>query len=120
MKTIEIIDPINGKGRGREYFVGEKEDGDENSIYLGLIVRDEKGHLMDKALVTVTATDSSQNRSMQGTGNRRKIIEDGHRVSVPYYPYRYEFKIAGKHTITFEYEGIAEMVELLVKDKKSE
>ena len=68
--------------------------------------------------MTVTATDGRQNKTMDSTGNWTKIVRKGDKKHVPFYPFNYEFRTAGKHVITFECEGVKESVELLIKPKK--
>ena len=112
MKAIQVINPIPGKGLGNREYTAQPEVIDEsNYIELGLIVLDENGKETDKATVSVTATDSSQNKTLVGTGNITPRYEDnGSKRMVPYYPFHYEFKTVGTHTITFESDGMTKSV----------
>ena len=128
MNTLQIISPIAGKGLGRIYVANNYElnpDGtiktghapkEENMIDLGLIIRDENGTYLDGVVVEVEATDESQNKRIAGTGNQTKIYPEGTPVTVPYYPFHYEFKSAGKHTITFKVGDKTESVDLDVTE----
>ena len=118
MISIEIFDPIPHKGRGKDHHTNDRVESEDDYIYLGAIIRDEKGNTLQDRKVTITATDIGQNKIVNSTGTWRKIIRNGIKKSVPYYPFNYEFKTAGKHVITFECEGVTGSVELLVKNKK--
>ena len=51
-----------------------------------------------------------------GIGSVTKIYkEDGTQEIVSYYPFRYEFKTAGQHTIKFTANGMSESITLDVK-----
>lgn len=143
--SLEIINPLNGKGLGpkpdsygtdRGYVAydwdylnstpsiadNERPKGftfpdESNIINIGLVCRDEKGNPVNKAVVTVEATDSTQNKTIHGTGNVTKIRNaEGEESSVHYYPFNYQFKTAGEHTITFTCNGISESVTVTVVD----
>lgn len=117
MISIEIFSPISGKGLEKEHYECDKVESEENYIYLGAIIRDNGDALQDRKVI-VTATDVGQNKTMDSTGNWTKIVRKGDKKHVPFYPFNYEFRTAGKHVITFECEGVKESVELLVKPKK--
>lgn len=125
LAKVEIIDAIPSKGRGRIFKANDYQmnpDGtlkegsvtptDENSIELGLVCYDADGKDRDTAMVVVTATDASQNKTINGTGSVKKVYSDGFEKSVHYYPYRYEFRTPGSHTITFECDGMKTSVDL--------
>lgn len=116
MKTIEIIDPIENKGRNRKFIVDADPHNDDSFVYLGAVVRDENGSALRNATVNITATDETQNKIIESTGNQKKAVIDGAKVILPFYPYTYQFRTAGKHTITFECEGVTELVELSAED----
>lgn len=108
--TLELIDqryPSSQGWRTKTYIVG---DVDKSYVDIGLIVRDgdtSNSHApgsnsRDNVEVIITATDSSQNKTLQGTGNIRTITVND---TVSYYPFSYEFKTAGDHTITFSSLG---------------
>jgi hypothetical protein len=133
MITLEIINPIPGKGMGREYksydwdsFNGvnipdsERPAGfvfpdDSNSILIGLLVKDESGDYLRNKIVEMISIDSTQNKTATGTGDITTIYIDGNKRVVPYYGYNYEFKTAGEHTITFKCEGVETSVTLTAK-----
>lgn len=114
MSTIKIISPIPGKGLGREYKASSQVVDESNYIELGLVVRSDAGQSRNDLQVVITATDSSQNKTLNGTGNETKIYNNGVAEVVSYYPFHYEFKTAGQHTITFSADGLTDHVELTV------
>ena len=128
LAKIEVIDPLSGKGRGREYKAndwqvnpdGTMKEGsvapdDSNSIELGLVCYDANGNDMATPTVTVTATDASQNKTISGTGSVKKIYVEGAEKTVHYYPFHYDFRTVGMHAISFTCEGMSAIVELNAK-----
>jgi hypothetical protein len=103
MITLELFDPIPAKGRGRRYVASPEVVDDSNYIELGLIVKDQDGNILKDKVVEVHATDSSQDKTLNETGNFSP------RINPPsggnYYPFHYEFKTSGPHTISFTCEG---------------
>jgi len=116
MKSITIISPIRGKGLDRTYLSRNEIKDEANYIELGLVVRDDAGEPVNNVSVVITATDDSQNKTLASTGNVTPIYEDGVKIKTSYYPFRYEFKTIGVHTITFVAEGLTEKVELDVAE----
>jgi hypothetical protein len=114
MKTITIISPYSDKGLGREYIASPEVKDESNYIELGLLVKEGEKFIRD-AIVEVTATDSTQNKTFDGTGSMTKIYIEGSKKFVPYYNFHYEFKTSGKHEITFECDGKKESVKVQVK-----
>lgn len=123
---LEIFSPLAGKGLGREYVAlrdgynpqDPAEHYDEsNYIVIGLVIYDDNGNIgTDRTVpVTVTATDGSQNKTMNGTG----VMLGQANGSIPggtfYYSYSYDFKSSGQHTITFQARGMSKAVTLSVK-----
>ena len=115
---IEIINPIKTKGLGRKYTANDVIEDDSNYIELGAIVRDDNNNIVKDAVVSVEAGD--QNKTMTGTGNVYPVMEQGKKVKTHYYPFHYQFKEKGKHTITFKIVGtdIEESVNITVGEKK--
>lgn len=113
-KTLEIISPMSNKGLGRTYLARDEVLDEANYIELGLVIYDEGETYYDNLLVEVEATDESFNKTMNGTGNICKIYPNGAEKTVPYYPFSYEFKTAGEHTITFKYGELTQSVVLQV------
>jgi hypothetical protein len=111
-KKIEIISPMANKGLGRTYLARPILKDEFNYIDIGLVVYDDDGKIVDNVKVDVVATDTSQNKSMNGTGNVTRIYPDGSVRVVPYYFYEYEFRTPGEHTITFSAEGLTKSVTL--------
>ena len=102
--TIEIVSPTPGKGLGRTYTAQPQIIDETNYIELGLIVR-ENGEPTGNAVVTITATDESQNKILNGTGITYPRYENGVRLVTLFYQFHYEFKTVGDHTITFSVPG---------------
>lgn len=128
-QSIKIISPIPGKGLHRKYTARPKILSESNYIELGIIVRDNKGNLIKDAIVKIEATDESQNQTIEGTGNVKPIYENktvkglhqSVKIKVPYYPFHYEFRTAGDHTITFIVDGKSESIKLkAVAPKKND
>jgi hypothetical protein len=118
--TLKIISPMANKGLGRQYVASPTVKDESNYIYLGLIVKDSQGQARNNVEVKITATDESQNQTITSTGNVGKDYENGVKKIVPYYPFEYNFKTPGKHTITFAAEGLTESVELDVAENTGE
>lgn len=119
---IVIVSPIEGKGLGRTYKAnaeaGQKGATilEENYIHIGAVVYDEEGRRRRDVTVEVSATDSSQNKTIEGTGTQGKALIDGVLTRFNYYPFNYEFKTPGTHTITFSALGISQSVEVEVSE----
>ena len=126
------LDPITGIDMGyraNNYPEGGIMPNDSNSISIGLLVRNDEGVAVLKYDVTIEAIDPpdpscwSCRRFMKGTGTDQAGIgsvtkiykEDGTQEIVSYYPFRYEFKTAGQHTIKFTANGMSESITLDVK-----
>lgn len=118
--SLEIINPIPGKGYARLEYLSRPEIRDEeNYVELGLIVRDENGQALRDLAVSVDATDQTQNSEMDGTGNVTKVFTSGNPQIVPYYPFHYEFHTPGDHTITFTVAGQSDAITLsAIEDKR--
>lgn len=116
MKSITIFNPYSNKGTGREYSARSQVKDEQNYIVLGLIVRDDSGNEIKNVPVTITATDSIQNKTLNGTGDIRKIYIDGIPKTVPYYEFYYEFKTPGDHTITFTAEELTTQITVSVSE----
>lgn len=121
MRTIEIINPIPGKGQGRQYVSKTSEElTEQNYIELGALIRNENGNPIKDATVTITATEESQNKIITATGNVTNIFVNGQKQQVPYYHYHYEFNNPGHHTITFTCDELQSVVELDVTDGREQ
>ena len=125
---IEIINPSSVHGLGRNYkandyklnsdgslAVGSTSPTDDNSINLGAVVYNDDGSVSKTAVVTITATDTRQNKTLNGTGDVTKLYVNGSPISVHYYGFYYEFRTTGHHTITFTANGLTQNVELDVQ-----
>ena len=125
------LDPITGIDMGyraNNYPEGGIMPNDSNSVSIGLIVRNDDGVAVLKYDITIEATDPPDpncwvcRRFMKGTGTDQigigavtKIYEDGIPEMVSYYPFRYEFKTVGQHTIKFTANDMSESITVDVK-----
>lgn len=135
MTTLEIINPADGKGLGRNYVAynwdefnkpgiadNERPAGftfptEENYIYIGVVCKDESGSPIRNAQVVIEATDATQNKTLDGTGATVKVMDSiGQESRVSFYPFNYQFKTAGDHTINFTCNGVTESVTVTVSD----
>lgn len=116
MNTLQIINPYPGKGLGRTYKANAEIVDESNYIDIGLLVKTDNGEYLHDVVVEVEATDSSQNKTLNGTGNVTNIYPDGVKTTVHYYPFHYEFKNAGEHIITFKQGNLTESVTLQVSE----
>ena len=116
MTTLEIFSPIPKKGLGREYTAQPEIVDESNYIELGLILRNESGENIKDMEVVITGTDSQFNKTLNGAGNMGKVYKNGVPESIHYYPFHYEFKTVGDHTITFTADGQEESVTVTVTE----
>lgn len=123
--TIEIISPAFGKGLTHPHKALPKvtynPDGtpvdpaiadafnEDNYVELGGVLRDGDGNIVDTETVKITATDASQNKTLNGTGNYSKEVNGN------YYPFHYEFYTPGTHTVTFSAHGVSASVDMQVQ-----
>lgn len=105
-KELKLINPIADKGLGRQYLARPQIKDEFNYIDIGLVVYNDEGTPIKNAVVEIVATDASQSKTMNATGNVKKIYVDGSSIMTPYYPFHYEFKTPGDHKITFTAEGL--------------
>ncbi len=117
MITLEIFSPIPLKGLNREIRTsGINPDTGEmyNEVYIGLICKEDNNPIKD-AIINVEATDSTQNKVINGTGNLATITDNlGQKSKVYYYPFTYQIKTIGTHTITFTCNDVSESVNIEV------
>lgn len=99
--TLEVISPIPIKGLNREYSARQQIMDEQNYVELGLLIKDSNGEYMKDVEVVIEATNADQNKTLNSTGNVTKIYINGQKKVVPYYPFSYEFKTPGMHTIKF-------------------
>lgn len=112
---IEIISPIPTKGLGRQHVASPTIEGEDNYVVLGAIVYDANGNVDKNAVVTISATDASQNKVENGAGDMVTIYTDGVKNQVLGYVYSYEFRTQGDHTITFSVNGLTKDVVINAK-----
>ena len=112
---IDIISPFPGKGLGRAYKAAPQISDESNYIEIGAVVYDDAGDPTNQPTVTIEATDASQNKQLVQTGNVTPIYVNGEKRVVPVYPFHYEFRTAGTHTIKFTSGGITQEVSVEVQ-----
>lgn len=103
---ILIKNPLPGKGfkEGREYRFRSEPIDESNEIHLGAILINPDGSVNNEAVMEVTASEESQNKSINGTGNVSSFGDPNNPKY--YYPYRYAFTEPGPHKITFRALGV--------------
>lgn len=118
MASIEIINAVNNhqwsEVTGRKYTAQPQVVDETNYVSLGLIVRNDAGELVKDAIVTIIATDETQNETQNGTGSVIPLYENGVRIITSIYPFHYEFKTVGDHMITFSVNGMTKSVTFTV------
>ena len=107
--TLELFAPVPEKWvEGRKYLaeINEKPElmDEYNYVDMGLYIKEGNNYL-GNVLCSVKATDDSQSKELNGTGNVRKIYINQSAKTVPYYSFHYEFKTVGTHEITFTCQG---------------
>lgn len=112
---IEIMNPIPTKGLGRQHVASSTVQNEDNYVVLGAIVYDAEGKVDKTAVVTISATDDTQNKVENGSGELVTIYTDGVKEQVYGYVYSYDFKTAGDHTITFSANGLSKEVVINAK-----
>lgn len=103
---IEIVNPIPGKGLGRQYKAADQIVDESNYIEIGAIVYGDNGEPVSDTTVFFTATDQGQNKTLKGTGDVMKIYVNGEARQVPVYSVHYEFKTPGPHQLVFTALGM--------------
>lgn len=134
-KAIEIIAARGSRDLNREFVAISPENlvhiqnnepgnwiSDDNFINTGIVFMDGQSEDIstDRArsrVVTVTATDSTQNKVINGTGTMSTTLyrKQGPALSGYYYPFTYEFRTPGVHTITFTTEGLSKTIEFTAR-----
>lgn len=87
---------------------GSKTPNDSNLIIFNIFIRDGSGNPIKDAEVSITATDSNQNKILKGTGVVTPIYENGIKKIVPVYSFSYELRTVGQHKITVAANGMTE------------
>lgn len=115
---IDIISPLPGKGirAGLSTSPSFDERGNaKNEIDIGAVLYGDDGEAINNATVVVTATDPTQGKLINSTGNVTPIYVNGQKRVVPVYSFHYEFKTAGEHVITFSANGVSQSVTVQVE-----
>lgn len=112
--SITIKNPIPSKGirTDVEYLARATPLDEKNEVFIGAIVTGSEGNVLNDVDVTVTATDGSQDKVINGTGNISTFGD----VNNPkyYYPFTYTFYFTGKHVITFTALGVSQSIEVTI------
>lgn len=115
---IEIVSPFPGKGLGRSYYVAppgvttwDTAPDEKYTISLGAVLYGPDGTDDRTSVMQVTATDDSQDKTIDGTGDLW-----GNPHNVYYYFFGYVFKTPGDHTITFSSHGVSQSVTVHVNE----
>jgi hypothetical protein len=105
---IEIINPISGKGLGRELFARQEPRDERNFILIGAVIKqteNEKVSYLNELELSITVPgDESQNHLYHGTGawwGKPKSVGSDHRPCY-YYPVTYYIRKPGKQEIIFK------------------
>ena len=121
-EKLKIINPIDGKGvfEGRQYLSRSEVKDEANYVELALVITKENGEINKLAEVEVKATDERQNKQMNGAGTIFKTFENGKKKEIYCYPFHYEFKTPGKHTIEFSAVGqkIEKVIDVVEDERK--
>ena len=115
LAKIEIKNPIGLKGLGRDLKYRAEPKDELNEIFIGAVLYNPDGSVNQTERMTVTATDSSQDKILEGTGNMSTFGD----INNPkfYYPFTYQFKTPGVHKITFSALGVTEEVSVNVTEE---
>jgi len=112
---IEIVNPYPDKGIGRDFLARQDVKDEQNYISIGAILYNDDGTVNQDTQMFVTATDETQDKTQDGTGTLwNNHYVDGQKVPVFYYPFTYQFKTVGDHTITFTAAGLTASVTINV------
>jgi len=113
---ILVKSPLPGKGKlDRKYQARATPLDEINEIYLGAVLVRPDGSVENEADMEITATDASQNKTLEGTGNVSSFGDPNNPKH--YYPFRYEFHTTGEHTITFKALGVETSVTINVESE---
>ena len=116
---IDVINYRPGSGLNMPHSTSSDFDergNPKNELDIGAVVYGEDGEPTRGAVVTIVATDSSQNKTENGTGSVTPIYVNGQKNVVPVYSFHYEFKAVGEHTITFSSGGVSKSVTVTVSE----
>ena len=116
---IDIINPLAGKGSNVPHSTSpafDERGNPKNEMYIGAVLYSDDGEATGHPIMTVTATDASQNKTINGTGGVTPIYVNGQKRVVSFYSFSYEFKTVGEHVITFSANGISQSVTVTVSE----
>lgn len=111
---IEIVNPIPGKGLGREYVAAPEVKDESNYIEIGAVVFGDDGQPVKDADVVVTV-NGQKPVTLRGTGDVFPYYVSGEKRVYPVYSFHYEFRDKGKTIIAFATGGMRESATLDVK-----
>lgn len=114
--TFEVKNPLPGKGLGRTLKWRATPIDELNEVDLGAVLTNPDGSINSTSVVTVTATDETQNKTLNGTGNTSTFGDPNNPKM--YYPFSYYIKTPGLHKITFTSDlGVSVDVSINVTDE---
>ena len=116
---IDIINPLAGKGSNVPHSTSpafDQSGNPKNEMDIGAVLYADDGNATGHPIMTITATDATQNKTIDGTGNVTPIYVNGQKNVVPVYSFHYEFKTAGEHVITFSANGVSQSITVTVSE----
>lgn len=112
---IEIVSPIGTKGLGRSYLARADIKDEFNYVSIGAIIYNDDGSINRTDEMVITATDATQNKTLEGTGDLwANRYVNGEKQPAYYYTFDYQFKTTGDHTITFTAGALTQSVTINV------
>lgn len=82
---------------------------EQNQVDFAVFVTDQNGNYIKSDTMNITATDSTQNKVLNGTGAN----EQGHY----FYSFEYNFTSVGEHTVTFTIDGVTKSMSFDIEDE---
>lgn len=82
-------------------------------VTLKAILYNDDGSVNQSAVMQITATDSRQNKTFNGTGNIVTFYKDAQKQQVYGYVFGYHFLAPGEHIITFSAQGLSKSVTIM-------
>lgn len=119
LARIDVISPYPGKGLNMQHSTStafDQSGNPKNEMDIGAVVYGDDGEAIKSATVVVVATDPTQGKLINGTGNVTPIYVNGQKNVVPFYSFHYEFKTVGEHVITFSANGVSQSVTVTVSE----
>lgn len=112
---IEIKNPLPRKGLGRDLKYRSEPLDEASTLNIGAVLYNPDGSINNTAEMVITATDGSQDKTLQGTGDISTFGDINHPKE--YYAFMYDIKTPGVHKITFTALGVSEEVSINVTEE---